>query len=401
MGGLIYKIFPGLKDFEEKAEQAITIYNGFFETTKSLGDYVVNNGDVIIEKFEKGIGGLLKEIKDDFTKNVKISPTILKPFNMPYAPSSHKGNGKQAGKATNKTAIPTPAGSYANKEEPQRQASQAPIAPQTPTYDGSAKEKADNEQQERTYDAGTQQPSQKSDVVSGAAQPIDIPTKILGADKMVSGWDKKENTADRKQETVVDKKTSLDEIVKEFKNKLRQFNTGYDANIDVYDKGSIIRSYSPFVMKQQPPHQTRVESLRLNADQKYLEDSIRIAEMYNQGYKTRWIVKEAAKKGYASVNNYNDITDRVALSISSGMNYTNSKYNNSIATKLGLREQLVNDYLSGKSYKEIKENLKARTNGMSISDSSILRTMHKYEKEAGKKVVGKRNGNGRGKGKKK
>ena len=205
------------------------------------------------------------------------------------------------------------------------------------------------------------------------------------------------------------KSSALDDLVNDFKQKVKSINSSYDIKVDVYDNDKVIQSYAPAsaqakqqVASQQktPLHKnTYLENLLQNADQKYLDDSIKVAEMYNNGYNTSWIVNEAAKRGYEGVRNRTDITDRVALSIDSGMTYTRGKYDNTIAAKLGAKEQMINDYLAGKSYKEIKESLKSKTNGMTISDSSILRTMHKYEKESRKKVVGKRNGRGKGKNK--
>jgi len=130
----------------------------------------------------------------------------------------------------------------------------------------------------------------------------------------------------------------------------------------------------------------------IKSDNKYIDDSVRIAELYNQGYNTKSIVKEAATRGYAGVKNYKDIAERVAIGINTGASYARKNYNSLVAEKLGAKEQVIQDYLSGKSYKEIKESLKKTTNGMSISDSTILRIMHDYEDKTGSKVVGKRNG---------
>ena len=142
---------------------------------------------------------------------------------------------------------------------------------------------------------------------------------------------------------------------------------------------------------------TYLDSLLEKIDEKYekyINDSVRITELYNNGYNTRQIIREAARKGYKGINNYKDVTDRVVVGIIQGASYTRN-YNNMIATKLGARAQLIMDYLAGKSYKEIKENLKRNTNGMSISNSTILRIMHDYEKRTGRKVVGKRKGKGK------
>lgn len=136
--------------------------------------------------------------------------------------------------------------------------------------------------------------------------------------------------------------------------------------------------------------QTNLDSCFEKREQTYIDDCVSVTELYNKGYNTREITREASKNGYIKVNNYKDVIDRVVVGIKQGMTYERPYYNNQIATKLGARDQLIQDYLSGKSYKEIKENLKKNTNGMSISDSSILRIMHDYEKKNREKVVGRR-----------
>lgn len=354
IGGLIYKIFPELRELEQKAEQALSVYKEIVDTTKSIGDYVAKNGPTIINRIEKGFGGIIKEIRDDFQKNVSISPTILKPFKA-YGPGNGKGYGLGAASTKASGAAPKP----------------APKPAPAP--------------------AETYKPAEKT-----RAEPAEFDPVIREPT-----FDKA--FASQKEKKPVEKQTTLDEIVNDFKGKLKKFNTGYDANIDVYDQGNVIKSYAsvqkpkvfPQVVVQEKP---KIAEQKSTADQKYLEDSISITEMYNQGYNTTWIINESAKRGYEGVRNRTDITDRVALSLDAGLaSYTRGKYDGIIATKLGAKEQIINDYLAGKSYKEIRDNLKSKTNGMTISDSSILRTMHKYEKQAKKKVVGKRNGNGNGK----
>jgi len=186
-------------------------------------------------------------------------------------------------------------------------------------------------------------------------------------------------------------KTTLDSLVNDFKQKLKQFNPGYDVNVDVYDKENIVKSYAAEHKISIKPAEVKTKY----SDLKLSDLSSRVTELYNKGYRTKEIIKEAVKQGYNAIRNYNDVTDLVVAGIKSGISYVKNKYNNAIATKLGAREQIISDYLSGKSYKEIKENLKKNTNGMGISDSTICKIMHQYEREAGKKVVGVRKGNGK------
>jgi len=311
----IYSSFPGLADLEKKTEEAINSFSHAFKIGKSIGDYVLNNTDRIINALEKSItsyvSGLINTFKQDF----------LGSYAKSYAKSNVAGEKKEDKKET--------------KEE------------------------------QRIYEKKQE------------AKPITNPIAIV-AEK---------------------KKSTLDELVNDFKHKIKRFNPAYDVSIDVYDNGSVIKSYAVSHKNQaeEKPAEKAVEYVLENkvvADDnpgdKYVRESLRIAELYNQGYKTRWIVKEAAKNGYVSVKNHQDITEMVAAAISSGAAYTRGNYNNAVATKLGAREQIINDYVAGKSYKEIKENLKKNTNGMNISDSSILRIMHGYEQKQGKKVVGQR-----------
>jgi hypothetical protein len=377
MANLIYKIRNNLKQIEDFLDTTKKVMGTYKETVESAEEfigYVKRNGSTVtkgfgndvygalddlgksfagaldsfsrsfggaVDKFGKSVGGAVSGVVNDFQKNITISPTILKPFKA-YNPGNGKGYGHGAAKAsgTGPGPMPRPASSPAPAPTPRA----APEPAQSP--------------------AETYQSAEKA-----SAEPV---TK----------------------QKPVEKQTTLDEIVNEFKGKLKQFNTGYDANIDVYDKGSVIRSYEPVVQKEKIVAQEKpkiAEQISIS-DQKYLEDSISISDMYNKGYNTTWIINESAKRGYEGVRNRTDITDRVALSLDAGFAYTRGKYDSTIATKLGAKEQIINDYLSGKSYKEIKENLKGKTNGMTISDSSILRTLHKYEKQSRKKIVGKRNG---------
>jgi hypothetical protein len=375
IGGLIYKIFPELRELEQKAEQALSVYKEIVDTTKSIGDYVTKNGPTIISRIEEGFGGVIKEIRDDFQKNVTISPTILKPFKA-YSPGNGKGYGqgtgsaKASGTAPKPAPKPAPAPASAPASAPKPASAYAPKATSKPAQNP----------------AGTYQPTGKTITETKEFDPV-IREPMFDNQKI---------------KKPVEKQTTLDEIVNEFKGKLKQFNTGYDANVYVYDRESVLKSYKsvatkPKVVSQEKPKVVAQEKPVIRqeksiSDQKYLEDSIRITEMYNQGYNTTWIINESAKRGYEGVRNRTDITDRVALSLDAGFAYTRGKYDSTIATKLGAKEQIINDYLSGKSYKEIKDNLKNKTNGMTISDSSILRTMHKYEKQSRKKLVRKRNG---------
>jgi len=258
----IYSSFPGLADLEKKTEEAINSFSHAFKMGKSIGGYVLNNTDRIINTLEKSItsyvSGLINVFKQDFL------------------------------------------GSYA-----------------------------------KSYT--------------------------------------KSNVAGEK------KKSTLDGLVNDFKHKIKRFNPAYDVSIDVYDKGSVIKIYAANDKRQEKPE-----------TKEYIDDPVKIAKLYNQGYNTRMIIKEAGKNGWSGIKGYDDIAGKVAEAISSGAAYTRGNYNNAIATKLGAREQIINDYVAGKSYKEIKESLKKNTNGMNISDSSILRIMHGYEQKQGKKVVGQR-----------
>ena len=380
MANLIYKIRNNLKQIEDFLDTTKKVMGTYKETVESAEEfigYVKRNGSNVtkgfgndvygalddlgksfagaldsfsrsfggaVDKFGRSVGGAVSGVVNGFQKNVTISPTILKPFKA-YNP----GNGKGYGHGAAKTPGPVPG--------PMPRPAQKPVSSPAPApTPRAAPEPAQSP-------AETYQPAGKA-----SAEPVI-------------------------KQKPVEKQTTLDEIVNEFKGNIRKFNPGYDVNIDVYDQGSVIRSYAsvqkPKVTAQAKPNIAEQISI---SDQKYLEDSINITEMYNKGYNTTWIINESAKRGYEGVRNRTDITDRVALSLDFGAAYTRGKYDSTIATKLGAKEQIINDYLAGKSYKEIKDNLKGKTNGMSISDSSILRTMHKYEKQSRKKLVGKRNG---------
>ena len=377
MTGFNYRLIPGVKEFEDGVEQVL----GAYKSIKGIGDYLDKNSPAIVEKMGRIVGETLSDIWDDMKSKVRISPSILEPLNKAYASSKGGGNGK---------------GQYGAKPSAQKPAYQSAKQASQGLADPEIQKSMISESKTESFanksflkPAATPAPQVSQTPTKQAPQkPTTPPIVVPGAQN---------------------KSSALDDLVNDFKQKVKSINSSYDIKVDVYDNDKVIQSYAPAsaqakqqVASQQktPLHKnTYLENLLQNADKKFIDDSIKVAEMYNNGYKTKWIINEAAKKGYSGINSYSDITDRVALSLDAGMSYTRGKYDNTISTKLGAKEQMINDYLAGKSYKEIKESLKSKTNGMTISDSSILRTMHKYEKESRKKVVGKRNGRGKGKNK--
>lgn len=346
-----YNAFPIFGELEKKIEETITYVEEKANEIKSLKEYAINNKEKIIEdignRFRAYATGVITDILRDAKKSCDASKAAPAP-QKPAAQTQPKAESYKAGRQENNPA-------YKAK----------------PTY--KAKPAAAPASQAKTT---TKAPANASTRQAPAKTKAAKATVLVPSSKASS--------------------SSLDGLVNDFRRKLKSFNCGYEANIDVYDNGSVIRSYAsvapkPKAVAHEKPRIMKQASAKGN---KYLEDSLRIANYYNQGYRTEWIIKEAAFEGIEGVMNRTDITDRVALIIDSGFAYRREVYDGMIAAKLGAKEQLVNDYLAGKSYKEIRENLKRNTNGMVISDSSILRTMHKYEKEAKKKVVGKRNGKG-------
>src|SRR4030042_4053445 len=125
-------------------------------------------------------------------------------------------------------------------------------------------------------------------------------------------------TYEKKQEAkpivkVSEKKNTLDDLVNDFKQKIRQINPAYDVNIDVYDNGNVLKSYAVKSYASQCMKKEYTKPVNYSADH-----SMRIAELYNQGYKTRWIVNEAGKNGYAGIKSYKDIAEKVAEAITAG-----------------------------------------------------------------------------------
>lgn len=100
-----------------------------------------------------------------------------------------------------------------------------------------------------------------------------------------------------------------------------------------------------------------------------------IDDVVDNANKTKTQPTTAGNAGAASMHN---------------VQYEQNKYNNEVATQLGARDKVIDDYVSGKSYKGIKQNFKNNANGMNISDSTIRRVMHKYEASTGQKYVGNR-----------
>jgi|GEM_PF-2038247 len=347
----IYNAFPGLEEFEKTLEESINEFKRAYTLGKNIGCYVLERREKLISKIEEGIKSyvseLFKEVKDDFTRFYQQSIVTNKHTSVPgkhrktistgIRPAQHQ----QASRAYQ----PTPIKAYPS-----------PTPNTTPN------------------------PSTTQRIIHAPHTPRRVGEK---------------------------KKTSLDDLIRDFKNKLAEFNKDFDAEINIYENNRIIRAYglnkkvnalrNPGLSineqkksLEDKANETYTGSSLRGLNSRYVEDSIRIAELYNKGYTTRQIIREAHQRGYRGVSNYEDVTSRVVIGIKQGVPYTRRSYNNIIATKLGARTQLIKDYLAGKSYKEIKDNLRRNTNGMSISNSTILRIMHDYEKRTGRRVVGRR-----------
>jgi hypothetical protein len=369
--GLVYKIFPSLREWEKTAEQAMTYYKGFVETTKSIGDYLNNNGSSIIDRIEKSVGTVLNDLKEDVKKNVKVSPSILKPF-ASYVQSSKPGN----------------------KAKPAAQPGQASAKDEQGAKYAANAARAESARAQ-PYSPPPAKPSREPYQPTQPAKPI---IKNIGKSRAQAGYETLRHEMPRQEQAdknnpLAGKKNSLDELVNDFKSKLKQFNPSYEMKMDVYNNDQVIKSYGMENKLREGQTQANIkpqsEEKKKTVETKYSDLSVKVTELYNQGYRTNEIIKEAVKQGYSAIKNYNDVTELVVAGIKSGISYVKNKYNNAIASKLGAKEQIVGDYLSGKSYAKIKENLKNRTNGMGISDSTILKIMHTYERENGKRVVGR------------
>ncbi len=170
---------------------------------------------------------------------------------------------------------------------------------------------------------------------------------------------------------------------------------------DVTDDRSSKKSIDDVILVKEKVPKKKEETINVNLDdmvvyedkpwkRDYLGQASDVTDLYNQGYTTRYIVQEAKNQGFKNINNKDDVLMKVASGISNGMTYSRDKYDGRLAEMLGAKEQIINDYISGKSYKEIKKNLGKNTNGMKISNSSIYRTLRSYEEKTGKQVIRRR-----------
>lgn len=186
----------------------------------------------------------------------------------------------------------------------------------------------------------------------------------------------------------------LDYISKEYEPKRRLFNEIKEKKDELIStflesKKTIIDNYkSIFFDTKKIASKVNIKNNKIKNKKKESSLSLenKVANYYNIGWNTRDINK-LVNNSYS----YNEITSKISEYVNDGGIYERLSYNHIIAEKTYAKENIVNDYLSGKSYQEIKTNLKKNTNGMNISNSTILRIMHSYENKTGKKVVGKRN----------
>ncbi|MBN2458871.1 hypothetical protein JXB28_01175 [Candidatus Woesearchaeota archaeon] len=418
---MIPKVMPKINEFEKKVEEAVAsgkeivddINKGVSYTKnifRNIGDYIDSGrplgyvdkaANSIARGWKQILYGGFREMKDDFNRKYGFSPA--------------SSTGRSSGYAVPGQPVVQPAG-YKPSQAPRPVVKPVvqPIA--KPTYKpmtGPAAQPAVNP----VVKPATQLPAQP------AYKPIEEPAAMPKPNPIVMPQPKPAPKPAEKQLT-------LDSIVDEFKRKLKQLSPDIDADIDVYAPGGLLQSYAskyehkkaevtevarvvPGAVKRDGKDEALIEAKAkpssLESKLSSLKDkyaasyddigaSKEVLDLYNQGYKAKDIIRESKKNGY-QVRSFKDIATNMAAAISAGAAYVRSKYNGLVATALGATEQVINDYLSGKSYAQIKENLKQRAGGMKISDSTILRVMHNYENNTGTKVVGNRKGSGSRKGK--
>ncbi len=369
----LYSTFPGLRQAEAEAEKAVDCLQNSFELGKKIGGYVLDRNDEIINNVKNSIGhyfsGLTKTLINDFED---------------YA-SPGNGSGMDGARQTYRQR-PSQASHSAQASQPftEKKSGQVTSIVLPPSSQPASLDNHGGSEEQEVYEnKNYENKKHKESFREAYSKPA------------------KSKTKDR----------TLDEVIKNFKEDLKNLNKDYDASIDIYECKSKIKSYaaqdleddsvdSEVIDKSCAAGSKYLDSLVSGASHEYIKNSFKITELYNQGLNThriRYKIRKTVFGNNAVLRDYNELTDRVALAISLGSTYLRGHYNNAVAEKLGAREQIINNYLSGKSYKEIKQNLKKNTNGMTISDSSILRIMHDYEKKTRKKVVGKRRRKGRGK----
>jgi hypothetical protein len=429
----IYKMFPGIEEAEKEIEK--TIYAGkkaidncrkviilgknvgeYIDSGKPLG-YVDKSMDVFTKGMNKAFTGAFKEMINDFTKKYGpygLGGSFASKASQPII-TTQPGSGEAA-----RRFFVNPKGEVTIEET---------AAPSQPYKPGNGKEQgsqpyAGHKPLGHDYMKGLEK---EAEVSKPVVKPAEQPAKPIVEQPAIGPAAIPQPVVKPAAKPVVkpvEKQLTLDSIVEDFKRKLKALSPDIDVGVDVYAPGGLLRSYASKYHQEKaeevadvvadavsslPRAEAEVEAKASGLESKVsalkdkyavnytdVKSSKDVLDLYNKGYKAKEIIRESSKNGYR-VKSYKDVISNVASAIAAGASYVREKYNNLIATALGATEQLINDYLSGKSYAEIKENLKKSTNGMNVSDSSILRVMHNYEAKSGAKVVGKRNGKAKAK----
>ncbi|MFH0870718.1 MAG: hypothetical protein V1866_06720 [archaeon] len=192
-------------------------------------------------------------------------------------------------------------------------------------------------------------------------------------------------SAKKSQQTCYD---GVEKIIQEFGSRLKEFSPFLDVRVNFHEPDDVVRSYlwpkkkDMSSGKKADKSYGSIDSIIEGADKNYLSSSKLVAQLYNSGKNTKDIRREMKSQGYL-IKGYDDITQMVAVSISLGGRYERSNYNKRVAEKLGANHELIDDYLSGKSYHEMAGSFSKKTSGMGISYSSIKRLLKAYAAESG------------------
>jgi hypothetical protein len=414
----IDRVYPGVSSFENNLSSKLNKAKDLFDFGKHIAEYALKNKDSIIQQMQDLFYSPLQTYANNLQqKFADFTQGVVEEFKNAYKPLHAQTNGQDPKTYTvvssslgqivvpatsSTTHIPQMQGHDTNRilEAPDLFSKPVYSHDGTLVYYPNIPLKQDNIVEKLN-----------SNAYSGSTEKINKQQSLQTIDELIRQRAEYLESHEIKESKPELKKSSknIDDIVYEMKDDFEKLQTDYEITKSMV-RGLTEKKRRLHNSKRQKQYGKHNESIKKantmytgtvvqdhNSkkqayDSRYLLGSQFVYDLYNKGFNTKYIRREGKKYGH-SIQNYDDITGRVATMIGLGYDYTRNQYNKLIAEKVGADQQIIQEYIQGKTYRQIRESFGYMMKGMQISNTSILRVLHSYEKKTGSKLVGKRRKN--------
>jgi hypothetical protein len=181
-----------------------------------------------------------------------------------------------------------------------------------------------------------------------------------------------------------DKYKGIEQVLAGVGDQLSKYNSKFTLKVEYFEEDGKGRAYTLSSLDSIVANALSGDAVQhpkeakniIDESNSYLKRANYVANLYNSGYTTSEIRREAGKKG-SSVKSYTDVVDLVCHSIANGGRYERAVYNHEISSRLGAEKEILKVYSQGGSYAEMRKKLAEIAPGMGISNSTIKRLAKK------------------------